>query len=59
MDEAAVLASIANGEYHYNPQFVPVNGGAYPSAAAAGSTINVWVTSADYADYSRIAPEKK
>lgn len=57
VDQSAVLAGIAHGEYHYNPQFVPVNRDAYPSAVAMTTRINVWVTSADAADYLRITPD--
>jgi hypothetical protein len=57
VDEAAVLAGIANGEYRYNPQFVPVNRTAYASAVATTTKINVWVTSADAATYARVTPE--
>jgi hypothetical protein len=57
VDEAAVLAGIANGEYRYNPQFVPVNRAAYASTVVTTTKINVWVTSADAATYARVTPE--
>jgi hypothetical protein len=59
VDEAAILASVANGAYRNSAQFLPMNGDAYPSAAAAGSSVNVWVSWSDFTDYSKIAPENK
>jgi hypothetical protein len=58
VDETLILSAIANGAYKWSPQFVPVNRSAYGSTAAAGVDINVWVTSADFASYSKIDPDK-
>ncbi|HEY2515705.1 MAG TPA: hypothetical protein VGI39_32775 [Polyangiaceae bacterium] len=58
MNEALILSAVANGAYKYSPQFVPVNRIAYPSAAASGVAINVWVTSADFASYAQVAPDR-
>ena len=57
LNEDTILAAVAQGAYHYSPQFTPVNHGAYTSAISPAK-INVWVTSADFAAYSAIAPEK-
>ncbi len=57
VDNATVLAAVANGQYRYSPQFVPVSHEAYTSAVATQSTINVWVDRADYAAYTRISPD--
>ena len=58
VDESPILASVAGGGYRHNARFVAVNGAAYPSAVAAQSSINVWVTAADYASYTRISPDQ-
>jgi hypothetical protein len=58
MDDAPILASVANDQYRHSAKFVPVSGKSYPSAVAAPSRINVWVTAADYPSYARITPDK-
>ena len=57
IDEQRILRSVANGAYRNSPMFAAVSQTAYPSAIAA-ATLNVWVTAADYAAYTRIAPDK-
>ena len=57
IDEQRILQSVANGAYRNSPMFAAVSQTAYPSAIAA-ATVNVWVTAADYAAYTRIAPDK-
>jgi len=57
IDEARILASVANGAYRHDPMFAAVSRQSYASTAAA-ARINVWVTAADWGDYTRIAPDK-
>lgn len=57
IDEARILASVANGAYRHDPRFAAVSRQSYASAAAA-ARVNVWVTAADWGDYTRIAPDK-
>jgi hypothetical protein len=57
VDDAQILASVAGGAYRHGTRFVPVSAAAYPSAIAAQTSINVWVTAADYAAYTRISPD--
>jgi hypothetical protein len=56
MDEGAVLSSIANASYRTSAGFRLMDPVPYPSAIPGASSIAVWVTSADYADYARIDP---
>ena len=57
IDEQRILASVANGAYRHDPMFAAVSRQSY-SSAIAPTNINVWVTAADYAAYTRIAPDK-
>jgi len=57
VNEASILASVANGAYKYSPQFTPVNVAPYESDIAAGLKINVWVTSSDFTAYTKIDPD--
>jgi len=58
VDDASILASIAGGAYRHGAQFAAVSGAPYPSAAAAQTDIDVFVTAADYAMYTRISPDQ-
>ena len=57
VDDASILARVANGAYRRDPGFRAVSRQSYPSAIAPAN-LNVWVTAADYAAYTRIAPDK-
>jgi hypothetical protein len=58
INEAQILAAVANGAYKYSPQLAPMNRGAYDSTAATGAKINVWVTASDFVTYGKVAPER-
>lgn len=57
VDQVAVLASISQGAFRDSGAFVHVTRAPYPSAAAAGSTIEEWVSSLGAAEYQRISPD--
>lgn len=50
VDDASILARVANGAYRRDPRFVEVTRQSYPSAIAPAN-LNVWVTAADYAAF--------
>jgi len=58
VDEASILASVAGGAYRQGARFEAVSGAPYPSAIAAQTDVDVFVTTADYAMYARISPDQ-
>lgn len=54
--EANILTAIAKGAYRTSPDFAPATRIAYPSTAAAGSTITEWVTATARDAYVAISP---
>lgn len=51
------LGLVAGGAYATSSLFTHVSHGPYPSAAAAGSFVDVWVTSGASAAYEAISPD--
>ena len=57
IDEAAILASIAQGRYRTSPAFTELTLAPYPSVAAPGAMILAWVSTASLGAYAAISPE--
>lgn len=58
VDDASILASIAGGAYRQGGRFQAVSGAPYPSAIAAQTNVDVFITAGDYAMYTRISPDQ-
>jgi mono/diheme cytochrome c family protein len=56
MDVMVVLESIARGTYQTSPAFKQVTQEPYPSAAAPGSNVSEWVSTASWYQYIAISP---
>ncbi len=56
VDAVAALASIADGGYR-GAAFTHATRTPYASAVATGSFVDEWVTSASYAEYSKVSPD--
>ncbi|MGD0526401.1 MAG: hypothetical protein ABSE49_14715 [Polyangiaceae bacterium] len=56
VDSVAALASIADGGYR-GAGFTHATLTPYPSTVATGSFVDEWVSSASYAEYSRVSPD--
>jgi len=57
IDETAILSSIANGAYRTSPDFTHAVRAPYASVAAAGSTIDEWVSTIAWPTYAGISPD--
>jgi hypothetical protein len=51
-----VLASVANEAYETSPDYAHATRTPYPSTAAAGASIDEWVTASAWAEYAKINP---
>jgi hypothetical protein len=56
VDTVAVLESVARGAYLTSPAFRQVTEAPYPSAAAPGSRVSEWVSTASWYQYIAISP---
>jgi hypothetical protein len=50
------LGILASGAFRTSPDFTHVSSGPYPSTAAAGAFVDLWVSTDAYADYQAITP---
>ncbi len=57
VDEPSILTAIGRGAFRTSPSFVHVTRAAFPSAAAAGSTIDEWVSTIGADDYLATSPD--
>jgi hypothetical protein len=56
-DEAALLATVANAAYRTSRAFVHVTHAPFASRAAAGASVELYVSAFAGADYARISPD--
>jgi hypothetical protein len=52
-----VLSSVANGSYETSPDYARATRNPYPSTAAAGSSVDEWVTASAWNEYAKIRPD--